>query len=123
MVSPGEAAETAALMVFLQPEVPPGLTHQVAAEATWVIVIRDAPIMVSWSIRWFISFSPCAFCGNVGADSRVVTLLPVNDRDGKPIAIGLATPGSRGRFPMTHAEALRREGHQAGFFLVSGRLA
>src|ERR1700722_10020802 len=102
MVSPGEAAETAALMVFLQPEVPPGLTHQVAAEATWVIVIRDAPIRVNWSVRWFMSFSPCAFCGNVGADSRVVTLVSVNDRDGKPKAINLATnTGSRGRFPMS----------------------
>jgi hypothetical protein len=48
MVSFAEAAATAALIVDLQPFVPPGLTHSVAATAFWhKLMTKTVPIAMN----------------------------------------------------------------------------
>jgi len=58
-VSPQAAAVTAALMVELQPEVPPGLTQKVAAEAMGDKASSEDAMSVQRKTRCFNFLSPC----------------------------------------------------------------
>lgn len=52
MTSPGDAAATAAEMVDLQPEVPPGFTQMVAAVRVEAANRDNRPIPMIWRLEW-----------------------------------------------------------------------